>query len=126
MSQRFLTGKIVYFHRVKSITPIQAGVAVHSGKPLCHPATARIAMSAHQSCAPTITSQQAVTTKPFHRHQTIAELHHAVDKQGSAMGISDKRRRQGADPSNEGSKPSTSRATNRTSGEQLGSRPVAD
>ena len=39
-------------HRIQDHHPVQTGVAVNSGESLCHSATARIAMGAHQSGCP--------------------------------------------------------------------------
>ena len=39
----------------------------------------RITISAHQTSAPKVASQQPVMTKQLHRYQTIAELHQSVN-----------------------------------------------
>ena len=59
------TRKNICGHRVQEHHQIHAGVAVHSGELHYHPATARIAMGAHQNSAPTMASQQPVTAKPL-------------------------------------------------------------
>tara|TARA_B100000674_G_C37897140_1_gene941886 strand:+ start:425 stop:592 length:168 start_codon:yes stop_codon:yes gene_type:complete len=55
-------------------------MAMHGGDPPGHQATACIAMGAHQSSSPAMTSKQPVTTKTLHCHQTITELHPTVDE----------------------------------------------
>ena len=86
VDQRLPAGQHVCGHRIKKQHPVQTGGAGHSGELLGHPATARIAMGAHQSGTPTMATKQPVTIKPLHRHQTIAQLHEAVDEQGSCQG----------------------------------------
>ena len=51
------TGKDVGCHGIQKHGPIQAGMAMHSGDPLGHPAAARISMGAHQSSTPKMASQ---------------------------------------------------------------------
>ena len=103
------TGEKFCCHTIQEHRPIKANMAVHSGEPLCHPATARIAMGAHQHSTPRMASQQLMATEPLHRHQAIPELHQAMQEQGGCHGISDQRRRQRSAPSNQGNKPSTSK-----------------
>ena len=121
VGQRLPAGQHVCGHRIQKQHPVQTGVAVHSGELLGHPATARIAMGAHQSGTPTMASQQPVTTEPLHRHQAIAELKQAMGKQGDARGINDQHRRQGPAPSNQGNSPSTNRAITHSWGRPVSS-----
>ena len=88
------TGEKFCCHTIQEHRPIKANMAVHSGEPLCHPATARIAMGAHPRSTPAMASQQPIATEPLQRHQ-------AMQEQGNHPRLG-------------------------TSGEQLGSRPVAD
>ena len=129
VGQRLPAGQHVCGHRIQNQHPVQTGVAVHSGELLGHPATARIAMGAHQSGTPTMASQQPVTIKPLHRHQTIAQLHEAVDEQGGCQGDQRPAAATGPFPQQPGQQAEYQQGNHPqlgTSCEQLCPRPVAD
>ena len=79
MGQRLPAGQHIFGNRVQEHHLIQVGVAMHGCESLGHSATARIAMGTYWSRTPTMASQQTVATELLHRHQTIAELHQAID-----------------------------------------------
>ena len=85
---QLLTRNNICSHRVQEHHPIQAGAAVHSGKPLCYPATSRIATN------PSLNSSRPWTSRSV------------------SMRISDKRMLQRSTFCNQVSKPSTRAARN--------------
>ena len=82
VGKRLTAGKHICGNRIQKHHPVQTGVAVLCGESL----TPRIAMGAHQSGTPTMASQHLVTVEPLHRHQTITQLHQAVEERNGCQG----------------------------------------
>ena len=63
MGQCLRRGKNACSHRLQGQCPMKKDEAIHSCKPLCHPATAPLVMGAHQSSEPARASQQPLPPK---------------------------------------------------------------